>query len=145
NPPRLCYNTSIGDLGSPISHEEESMVDTLFEFLTQAREPLIAAWTAQLLAPDRDPAQVQAAATRGFDGFVHSLADPRGEVFHAYIERVIKPWLRAGTPITDLQAGAEALARVVHAHIDATMHDRADRFHLHHQLQSRLRETYAAW
>ena len=121
------------------------MNDLLFQYLSAGRTRLITGWAGHLAPAGSDPAAYVQTATQGFDGLVHSLHDPQGEVFHAYIERVVKPWLRIGTPVSDLQRGAEALAVLIHADIDATVGDRADRFHLHKQLTARLRAAYAAW
>ena len=122
-----------------------STVRPLSDFLRSIREPVVTAWAAEVAPPGTNPAPVRARLGPVYDGLVERMQDTSGALHQQYMQDVIKPRLRAGLTVEDLQAGAAPLVRLIHAAIDAEIPDAGGRHYLYEQLAIRVRSARAAW
>lgn len=120
-------------------------VRALSDFLRSIREPVVAAWAAEVAPPGANPAPVRSRLEPIYDGLVERMQDTSGALHQQYMEQVIKPRLRAGLTVEDLQAGAAPLVRLIQAAIDAEIADATVRHYLYEQLATRVRSARAAW
>jgi hypothetical protein len=120
---------------------------SLFDFLTEQRAAIVAAWAAEKAAagPPGDAARLHAQAAGAYEGLVLSLRDLTGDVYRTYVDQVVKPRLRAGATVADLHASAEPLVILIHAAIEQHVADPAERAVLHEQLNARMRRAYGLW